>query len=64
MTLSSLQALEVYTKGTKAWFADAKEAWISATCQSTTITKDKVTLVFEADSNHKVRKSICQWTPD
>ncbi|KAI8333990.1 P-loop containing nucleoside triphosphate hydrolase protein [Chlamydoabsidia padenii] len=50
---SSLQALEVYAQGTKAWFADAKEAWISATCQSTTITADKVILVFEADHNHK-----------
>ncbi|KAI8083120.1 P-loop containing nucleoside triphosphate hydrolase protein [Halteromyces radiatus] len=54
MTVESyLQALEVYSKGTKAWFTDAKEAWISTTCVSSLITSDNVRLVFEADSNHK-----------
>ncbi|KAI9303293.1 P-loop containing nucleoside triphosphate hydrolase protein [Cunninghamella echinulata] len=54
MTISqSIPALEIYTKGTKAWFQDAKEAWISATCLSNEITSDKVLLKFIGDSNSK-----------
>jgi myosin-5 len=47
---TALQAVEVYTKGTKAWFPDKKEGWVSASCISNTIEGDKVTIVFEDDN--------------
>lgn len=48
------QAVEVYTKGTKAWFEDKREAWISATCISNTVSDGKVIIVFEGDNDRKV----------
>ncbi|KAI9312624.1 P-loop containing nucleoside triphosphate hydrolase protein [Dichotomocladium elegans] len=46
----SRHAVNVYTKGTVAWFEDKQEAWVSATCRSNTITEDgKVKLIFEDD---------------
>lgn len=60
---SALQSVEVYTKGTKAWFEDKLEAWISATCISNTNDGNKVTIVFEGDNDQKVYKeqtrSVC-----
>lgn len=57
MTTTTRQAVEVYTQGTKAWFEDAKEAWISTTCISNTITSDsKVKIVFQSDSDEKVSR--------
>lgn len=54
-TESARQAVEVYTKGTRAWFPDDAEAWVSATCISNSITDDgKVRIVFEDDNNGKV----------
>ncbi|KAF7725836.1 Myosin type-2 heavy chain 1 [Apophysomyces ossiformis] len=53
MTPSASQTIEVYTKGTKAWFADDEEAWISATCISRTITDNKARLVFQGDVDEK-----------
>ncbi|KAJ8659397.1 hypothetical protein O0I10_004759 [Lichtheimia ornata] len=47
------QAVEVYTKGTKAWFEDKREAWISATCISNTVSDGKVIIVFEGDNDRK-----------
>ncbi|KAI9033904.1 P-loop containing nucleoside triphosphate hydrolase protein [Phycomyces nitens] len=47
------QAVQVYTKGTKAWFTDEKEAWVSATCISASTSGDKVRLVFEDDTDQK-----------
>ncbi|KAI8394115.1 P-loop containing nucleoside triphosphate hydrolase protein [Radiomyces spectabilis] len=52
-TANARQAVEVYTKGIKAWFTDEKEAWVSATCVSSDITDDKVRLVFEDDGDQK-----------
>lgn len=50
------QAAEVYTKGTKAWFPDDQEGWVSATCVSNTITDDgKVRIVFEDDNDQQVK---------
>lgn len=46
-------AVEVYTKGTKAWFEDKREAWISATCISNTVSDGKVVIVFEGDNDRK-----------
>ncbi|KAG1355859.1 hypothetical protein G6F62_002230 [Rhizopus arrhizus] len=48
MTTTTRQAVEVYTQGTKAWFEDAKEAWISTTCISNTITSDSKEYIFES----------------
>ncbi|KAI8068662.1 P-loop containing nucleoside triphosphate hydrolase protein [Gongronella butleri] len=42
-----------YTKGTKAWFTDDIEAWVSATCVSKVTAADKVKLVFEGDADQK-----------
>ncbi|RCI02977.1 Myosin type-2 heavy chain 1, partial [Rhizopus stolonifer] len=39
--------VEVYTQGTKAWFEDAQEAWVSTTCISNTISNDKE-YIFES----------------
>jgi myosin-5 len=56
MTTSSVhQAVEVYTQGTKAWFEDDREAWVSSTCISTSITDSKVRLVFQSDNDDKVK---------
>lgn len=48
---SATQYLEVYTKGTKAWFPDKEEGWVSASCLSKKIENDKVTLLFEDDND-------------
>ncbi|KAG0164781.1 Myosin type-2 heavy chain 1 [Apophysomyces sp. BC1034] len=53
MSPSASQAIEVYTKGTKAWFADEEEAWVSATCVSRTITNNKARLVFQSENDEK-----------
>ncbi|KAI8381580.1 P-loop containing nucleoside triphosphate hydrolase protein [Radiomyces spectabilis] len=45
------QAVAIYTKGTKAWFEDDNEAWISATCISDETNADRVRIVFEGDAN-------------
>ncbi|ORX47762.1 hypothetical protein DM01DRAFT_1410135 [Hesseltinella vesiculosa] len=42
--------VEVYTKGTKAWFTDEVEAWVSATCISNN-SSDKVKLIFQSDAD-------------
>ncbi|KAI8065844.1 P-loop containing nucleoside triphosphate hydrolase protein [Gongronella butleri] len=47
------QTLEVFAQGTKAWFTDSKEAWISATCQTKSTTNDAVHMVFIGDSTRK-----------
>ncbi|ORX43704.1 hypothetical protein DM01DRAFT_1340665 [Hesseltinella vesiculosa] len=48
-----VQTLEVFSQGTKAWFTDKKEAWLSATCKSKSTTDDKVHMVFLGDANHQ-----------
>ncbi|KAI9276250.1 P-loop containing nucleoside triphosphate hydrolase protein [Sporodiniella umbellata] len=47
------QAVEVYTQGTKAWFEDEKEAWISTTCTHTSIDDSLFRLVFKSDQSEK-----------
>lgn len=51
------QAIEVYTQGTKAWFEDDREAWVSTTCVSNSINDGKVRLVFQSDNDAKVCKN-------
>ncbi|KAG1047830.1 hypothetical protein G6F43_009746 [Rhizopus delemar] len=54
MATNIRQAVEVYTQGTKAWFEDDKEAWISTTCISNTFIDDsKVKIVFQGDNDEK-----------
>lgn len=47
------QAIQVYTKGTKAWFPDKEEGWTSATCTTNHIENDKVIITFEDDNDGK-----------
>lgn len=57
VSITPLQALEVFAKGTKAWFPDQEEGWVSASCLSKKIENDKVTLLFEDDNdNSKVNR--------
>lgn len=50
MAATVKQAVEVYSKGTKAWFPDKEEGWVSTTCVSNKTTDDNITLAFEDDS--------------
>lgn len=45
------QALAVYTKGTKAWFPDEQEGWVSATLQTSDVNDTNVKLVFVNDDD-------------
>lgn len=47
------QAIQVYSKGTKAWFPDKEEGWISASCTTNCIENDKVVITFEDDNDGK-----------
>ncbi|KAI8097679.1 P-loop containing nucleoside triphosphate hydrolase protein [Halteromyces radiatus] len=44
-----LQAIEVYSKGTKAWFEDENEAWVSAEVISKEVTDTDVKIIFQND---------------
>ncbi|KAF7723875.1 Myosin type-2 heavy chain 1 [Apophysomyces ossiformis] len=44
-----MQAVEVYSKGTKAWFVDEQDAWVSASVVSKDITESGVKIIFEND---------------
>ncbi|KAJ3289168.1 Myosin type-2 heavy chain 1 [Borealophlyctis nickersoniae] len=50
---SAAKALEVYTKGTEAWFPDEQEGWIMGKLSSKTVEGDKVKLVFRIESQKK-----------
>lgn len=62
-SLTAEQAVEVYTKGTKAWFPDKEEGWVSASCISNTTENNKVTIVFEDDKD-KEKEHIFESTLD
>ncbi|CAO0799156.1 unnamed protein product [Mucor circinelloides] len=47
------QAVEVYTQGTKAWFEDDREAWVSTTCVSNTIQGENIRIVFQSDNDER-----------
>lgn len=53
------QALQVYTKGTKAWFEDEDEAWVSATVVSKEETDTGVKIIFEDDKDSG-RVCVCE----
>ena len=61
MSNSAHQAVEVYTQGTKAWFADDKEAWVSTTCVSNTVAGDSVRIVFQSDHDDQVKYFDVIW---
>ena len=47
-------SLDAYVKGTKCWFTDVQEGWISAALSTKDVAADgKVTMVF-VDDNGKV----------
>jgi myosin-5 len=52
------QAVEVYTQGTKAWFEDDREAWVSTTCVSSSITDTNVRIVFQSDNDDRVNNMM------
>ncbi|KAI8833690.1 P-loop containing nucleoside triphosphate hydrolase protein [Chytriomyces cf. hyalinus JEL632] len=54
MAASEASALEVYSKGTKAWFADDTEGWIQGTMKDSNITDKSVKLTFTLDSGKDV----------
>ncbi|KAJ3167106.1 Myosin type-2 heavy chain 1 [Geranomyces variabilis] len=45
------KALEVYTKGTEAWFPDDKEGWVMGKLTAKTLAGDSVKLAFHIDSS-------------
>ncbi|KAI9476139.1 MAG: P-loop containing nucleoside triphosphate hydrolase protein [Benjaminiella poitrasii] len=47
------QAIAVYTHGTKAWFEDDQEAWVSTTCISNVINDGNVRIVFQSDNDDR-----------
>ncbi|KAI9017941.1 P-loop containing nucleoside triphosphate hydrolase protein [Phycomyces nitens] len=48
-----LQAVEVYTKGTRAWFEDDRDGWVSASVVSNQVDATKVKIVFENDEDSR-----------
>lgn len=50
--LNIAQAIQVYTKGTKAWFPDKEEGWVSASCISNKTEADKVIITFEDENDN------------
>ncbi|CEP06860.1 hypothetical protein [Parasitella parasitica] len=47
------QAVQVYTKGTKAWFEDEDEAWVSASVLTKEESGTGVKIVFQDDNDEK-----------
>ncbi|KAJ1548826.1 Myosin type-2 heavy chain 1 [Cladochytrium tenue] len=45
--------LEVYAKGTKAWFADEQEGWIQGTLKEKAVSATSVKMVFSVDTKGK-----------
>jgi hypothetical protein len=52
-------SLDTYVKGTKCWFTDVQEGWISATLNTTDVAADgKVTMTFVDDNGKVCRRTI------
>lgn len=45
------QALAIYSKGTKAWFADEQEGWVSASVNAIEKTDTHVKITFINDTD-------------
>ncbi|KAJ3288425.1 Myosin type-2 heavy chain 1 [Rhizoclosmatium sp. JEL0117] len=52
--MATTASLEVYVKGTKAWFADEQEGWVLGSMSSSTITDKSAKLVFTLESGKEV----------
>ncbi|KAJ3022525.1 UNVERIFIED_CONTAM: Myosin type-2 heavy chain 1, partial [Siphonaria sp. JEL0065] len=52
--MAAASPLEVFVKGTKAWFADEEEGWVQGTMSSSTITDKAVKLAFTLDSGKDI----------
>lgn len=46
------EKLEVYSKGTKAWFKDAEEGYLVGTLLSQHVDTTNVTMTFQLDVSH------------
>jgi myosin-5 len=46
--------LEIYTKGTKAWFKDDEEGYVAATMESKQVTPRSVKMQFIIDATKQV----------
>jgi len=55
-----MSLLDSYVKGTKCWFTDEKEGWVSAEMNTKDVTADgKVTMNF-TDESGKVTRLLAQ----
>jgi myosin-5 len=45
------QALDVYTPGTRAWFTDEQEAWVSASVTTKNISDGHIKIIFQDDND-------------
>ncbi|CAO3694231.1 unnamed protein product [Umbelopsis ramanniana] len=45
------QALDVYTPGTRAWFTDEQEAWVSASVTAKTTSDGRIKITFQDDTD-------------
>jgi myosin-5 len=45
------QALDVYTPGTRAWFTDEQEAWVSASVTAKTMSDGRIKITFQDDND-------------
>ena len=51
---SNSSPLDIYTKGTQAWFPDQKEGWILGSLTNKSVANDKVAMTFYITSQNKV----------
>ena len=55
--------LEVYSKGTRAWFSDDQEGWVVGTLTSKNVDSNKVSLSFYVEGRPKATSfNISEWT--
>ncbi|KAJ3023781.1 UNVERIFIED_CONTAM: Myosin type-2 heavy chain 1 [Siphonaria sp. JEL0065] len=52
--MAAASPLEVFVKGTKAWFSDEEEGWVQGTMSSSTVTDKAVKLTFTLDSGKDI----------
>jgi myosin V len=45
------QALGVFTPGTRAWFTDEQEAWVSASVKAKTTSDGRIKITFQDDND-------------
>ncbi|KAI8390959.1 P-loop containing nucleoside triphosphate hydrolase protein [Radiomyces spectabilis] len=59
-----MQAIDVYNKGTKAWFEDDQHGWVSGTLLSKEVTETSVKMTFQDDDDdskqHEFESTLAQ----